>query len=105
MAQREQANVPLLLTIGAVSGFLIIVLAIGVQAWFLLEVHQEAAAKWENTPVQPVTDARLAQLVRINEYRWVDEEKKRLAIPIEEAMKLVAQEQQQAATTQKAALD
>ena len=29
-------------------------------------------------------------------YRWVDKDKKRLAIPIEEAMKQVAQQQQQA---------
>jgi len=91
MAQREQANVPLLLTIGAVSGFLIIVLAIGVQAWFLREVQQEVAAKWDNTPQQPLTDIRLAQQVRINQYRWVDKEKQRIAIPIDEAMKLVAE--------------
>ena len=102
MAQREQANVPLLLTIGAVSGFLIIVLAIGVQAWFLREVQQEVATKWDNAPIQPLTDIRLTQQVRINEFRWVDKEKQRIAIPIDEAMKLVAQ-QQAAPTTQKAA--
>ena len=103
MAQREQANVPLLLTIGAVSGFLIIVLAIGVQAWFLREVQQEVATKWDNAPIQPLTDIRLAQQVRINEFRWVDKEKQRIAIPIDQAMKLVAQ-QQAAPTTQKAAV-
>ena len=99
MAQREQANVPLLLTIGAVSGFLIIVLAIGVQAWFLREVQQEVTAKWDNAPIQPLTDIRLAQQVRINQYRWVDREKQRIAIPIDQAMKLMAQ--QAAPTTQK----
>jgi hypothetical protein len=90
MAQREQANVPLLLTIGAVSGFLIIVLAIGVQAWFLREVQQEVAQKWDNAPQQPLTDILLAQQMRISQYRWVDKDKHRVAIPIDEAMKLVA---------------
>ena len=110
MAQREQANVPLLLTIGAVSGFLIIVLAIGVQAWFLREVQQEVAQKWDNTPQQPLTDLRLAQQTRISEYRWVNKDQRRVAIPIDEAMRLVAEGKlpqppaatQPAAATQKA---
>ena len=95
MAQREQANVPLLLTIGAVSGFLVIVLAIGIQAWFLREVQREVATKWDNTPLQPITDMKRAQEMNISTYRWVDKEKKRVAIPIDEAMKLIAQQNQQ----------
>ena len=93
MAQKEQANVPLLTTIGAVSGFLLIVLAIGLQAWFLREVQREVAVKWENVPVEPVTSKKTEQLTRISTYRWVDKSKQRVAIPIDEAMKIVAQEQ------------
>ena len=96
MAQREQANVPLLLTIGAVSGFLIIVLAIGVQAWFLREVQQEVAAKWDNQPTQPLTDQRIAQQAKISRYGWAGEDKKRATIPIDEAMKLIVKQSQQA---------
>ncbi len=95
MAQREQANVPLLMTIGAVSGFLLIVLAIGLQAWFLREVQHEVTAKWENVPVQPLTNRRTEQLMRINQYRWANKEKTRVAIPIDQAMKFVAQQEQQ----------
>jgi hypothetical protein len=96
MAQREQANVPLLLTIGAVSGFLIIVLAIGIQAWFLREVQHEVATKWDNTPLQPITDLRLKQMESIHSYRWVNREQNRVAIPIDEAMQIVAKEYAQA---------
>lgn len=92
MAQREQANVPLLLTIGAVSGFLVIVLSMGIQAWFLREVQREVAQKWDNTPLQPITDIRRAQETNISTYRWVDKDKKVVAIPIDEAMKIVAQQ-------------
>ena len=94
MAQKEQANVPLLLTIGAVSGFLLLVLAIGVQAWFLREVQREVAVKWENVPVQPVAGKKIEQLMRINSYRWVDKNRQRIAIPIDEAMQIVAKENQ-----------
>src|SRR5688572_14269829 len=94
MAQREQANVPLLLTIGAVSGFLVIVLAMGIQAWFLREMQREVAQKWDNVPLQPITDIRRAQETNISGYRWVNKDKKVVAIPIDEAMKIVAQQNQ-----------
>jgi hypothetical protein len=97
MAQREQANVPLLLTIGAVSGFLVIVLAMGIQAWFLREVQREVAQKWDNTPLQPITDIKRQQETNISTFRWVDKEKKRVAIPIDDAIRIIAQENQQKA--------
>jgi hypothetical protein len=90
MAQRQEANVPLLMTIGAVSGFLLLVLAIGTEAWFLREVQHETAIKWDNAVVQPLTDQRGEQLARISNYRWADKEKTRIAIPIDQAMKIVA---------------
>src|SRR5688500_16728725 len=96
MAQREQANVPLLLTIGAVSGFLVIVLAMGIQAWFLREVQREVAQRWDNTPLQPITDIRRQQETNISTFRWVDKEKKRVAIPIDDAIRIVAQQNGQA---------
>ena len=95
MAQREQANVPLLLTIGAVSGFLVIVMAIGIQAWFLREVQREVAQKWDTTPLQPITDIRRQQETNISGYRWVDKDKKRVAIPIDEAMRMIVEQHQQ----------
>ena len=91
MAQRQEANVSLLITIGAVSGFLFLVLTIGIQAWFLREVQTEVSAKWDNAPVQPLADQRAKQLANLHGYRWANKEKNRVAIPIEEAMKMVAE--------------
>ena len=93
MAQREQANVPLLVTIGAISGVLLIVLGIGLEAWYLRAVQQEATAKWDNVPIQPLTDDRAAQWKNISTYHWVDEKKTKAAIPISEAMKMVVERQ------------
>ena len=98
MAQREQANVPLLLTIGAVSGFLVIVLAMGIQAWFLREVQREVAQKWDNTPLQPITDIVRQQETNISTYRWIDKDKHRVAIPIDEAMRIVVKQNGQVQT-------
>lgn len=90
MAQREQANVPLLLTIGIISGLLIIVLGIGLEAWYLSEVQAAVQAKWDGVKTEPVADRRAAQWKNITTFHWVDKEKKVAAIPIEDAMKIVA---------------
>jgi hypothetical protein len=91
MAQRQEANVPLLITIGAVSGFLFLALTIGLQAWFLREVQVEVTQKWDNAPIQPLTDQRAAQVTNLKTYRWINREKNRVAIPIDAAMKIVAE--------------
>ena len=78
MAIDQHHNTPLLITIGAVSGFLLLVLVIGVQAWFLREVQRETRIKYEDVPAQPVTDLKLEQLTKIHQPRWVDQGKGRV---------------------------
>src|SRR5689334_8386538 len=89
MAIEQQPNTPLLITIGAVSGFLLLVLIIGIQAWFLREVQRETRIKYEDVPAQPVTDLKIEQETKINQYRWVDQKKGTVAIPIDQAMKMI----------------
>ncbi|HEY8668726.1 MAG TPA: hypothetical protein VIL86_18915 [Tepidisphaeraceae bacterium] len=89
MAKHQEVNIARILVIGAVAGFLLIVLVIGVQGWFLQEVHQETAAKWDDTPVRWLANLRAGQLEKINSYRWVDRQHQTVAIPIDEAMKLL----------------
>jgi hypothetical protein len=100
MAIEQQPNTPLLITIGAVSGFLLLVLIIGVQAWFLREVQRETRIKYEDAPAQPVTDLKLEQLTKIHQAHWVDQGKGRVAIPIEDAMKMIVANKGQLPTTQ-----
>jgi hypothetical protein len=80
MAIKQEANVPLLLTIGAVSGFLLLVLVIGIQSWFLREVQNEVTAKWQQTPFEPVTSQLAAQERRIMQ---------EAAMPIEQAVRQI----------------
>src|SRR5947207_11956567 len=100
MAIRQEANTPLLITIGGVSGFLLLVLIIGIQAWFLREVQREVRIKYENTPIEPVTSMRDEQLSRIATYGWADQKNNRVTIPIDQAMKLIVQNHGQLPTTQ-----
>ncbi len=100
MAQRQEANVPLLLTIGTISGFLVIVLVIGIQAWFLREVQTEVAQKWDTPPIQPLTNQRQEQLHRISAYRVIDAGKNQVAIPINDAIEMIVAQQGKLPTTQ-----
>ena len=99
MAKRQEVNIAAILVIGAVAGFLVIVLIIGAQGWFLQEVHDETAAKWEDTPVSWLANLRAGQREKINSYRWVDRQKQTVAIPIDEAMKLLVANGEKLATT------
>jgi hypothetical protein len=89
VANKQGVKIDHILVIGAVAGFILLVLVIGVQGWFLDELHQETARKWDDTPIQWLADLRAGQQQKIGSYRWVDRQKQTVAIPIEEAMKLL----------------
>jgi hypothetical protein len=88
MAYNQEVNAAQIITIGAVSGLLLIVIIIGLQAWFL-SAEQRELAQYQDRPVMAVENLRLDQEMKINGYRWVDREKQIVAIPIEEAMKVI----------------
>lgn len=78
----------LLFVIGAI---LLIVVIIGLQAFFMRELRHEENIKFSENPNRELTQLQQGQLDRINSYRWVDREKQIVAIPINEAMKLLVQ--------------
>lgn len=43
---KQEVNSPLIVTVGVVSVILLVVIAIGCEAWFRYEEAQEVAAKW-----------------------------------------------------------
>lgn len=89
MANQPRAGVDHILVTGAVAGLILIVLVIGVQGWFLDEVHQETARKWDATPIRWLADLEAGQQQKIGSYRWVDRQKQTVAIPINAAMTLL----------------
>lgn len=92
MATRQDANVPLLAVIGAVSVLLILIIVIGVEAWFLSEQNAEIARKFDNTPVTWLQELKTEQQAKLETTRWVDRGKGIVQIPIEEAMKLIVKD-------------
>lgn len=93
MAHKDDTNSQLIITIGAVAGFLVIVLTIGLQAWFLNEEQSETELKWAEAVNHRLKDLRSTQAANLSTYRWIDKDKQIAAVPIDEAMKTLIQNQ------------
>jgi hypothetical protein len=91
MAYQEDTNSPLILVIGAVSGFLVIVIVIGLQAWFLNEEQQELSQVYSGAVNHQLRDLRIEQNRNVSTYRWIDRDKQIVAVPVDEAMKMLIQ--------------
>lgn len=108
-ATKQEANVSLVLCVGIVAGILVLVIVIGVQAWYTSAEEAEADVKADQYPNQTLLDLKNAQLDKISDfdltrrigsspdelkaiaatqpvYHWVDKKNNVVAIPIQEAM-------------------
>jgi hypothetical protein len=94
MAFKQEVNVPLVLTIGIISGLLVLVIVIGMQAWYQSEEQNEMAVKAAEAAQRPdnwlVQLQRGQQLVIDEKPHWTDEQKQSVAIPIGQAMEYLA---------------
>ncbi|HEX4053594.1 MAG TPA: hypothetical protein VHX86_04955 [Tepidisphaeraceae bacterium] len=97
MAYKQEVNVPLLMTIGIVSGILLLVIVIGTQAWYQAEEQEETMLKANEAQNRASTlelpDPTFGQLKEGQEKalaakpHWMDEKKKTaVAVPIRQAM-------------------
>jgi hypothetical protein len=92
MAMTQQANAPLIITIGAVSGLLLLVLMFGVEAWFRYEERAELEDQWDNSKNEWLDTLREGQAKHLSAYAF-NAETKNWSIPITDAMaKVVATE-------------
>jgi hypothetical protein len=104
MAFKQEVNVPLIFTIGVVSGVMLLVIVIGTQAWYQSEEINEMAVKAQlaqeealdpASPIVSFAELKEGQLDAIKApTHWTDATKKdRAAIPIEDAMAYLADHQ------------
>ena len=100
MAQKEGTQAQVILTIGAISGFVVIVLAIGLQAWFMSEEQSELKTKYGEAVNLQLVELREKQQANLNTYRWIDKDKQIAAIPIEQAMRDMVQSKGRLPSTQ-----
>jgi len=92
MAIKDQVNIPVIVTLSFISGFMILILMVGVQAWYLWEVKREIEVKWANSKPEQMTalmDAQKAHVHGDSAYQWVDKEKGLVAVPVEAGMKML----------------
>jgi LytS/YehU family sensor histidine kinase len=100
VAFKQQINIPLIVTIGIVSGIVLLVLIVGTQAWYEDEVDTEAAAKALEFPNKALIDMKSQQKANIETARWVDRKNNVVAIPVEDAMKIMVATQGKFPTTE-----
>jgi hypothetical protein len=94
VAYKQEVNVPLIVTIGAVSVVLLVVLIIGTEAWYDSEAQAQAnleADVYGHPTLQALKDQQMAVLNDPQHpYHWVDKSKGIVAIPIDDAIKIMA---------------
>jgi len=97
MAFKQEVNVPLIFTIGVVSGIVLLVIVIGTQAWYQSEEINEVAIKAQEavgrsldpaSPTKTFAELKEEQQTALEaKPHWTDLTKKtRAAVPIEDAM-------------------
>jgi hypothetical protein len=97
MAYKQEVNVPLIMTIGIVSGILLLVTVIGTQAWYQSEEQDEIMLKSAEATERSLTiglpnatfaELKAGQNLALNaKSHWTDEKKKtRVTLPINDAI-------------------
>ena len=91
MAFKQEVNVPLIVTIGVISCILVVVLIVGTEAWYDSEAQAEFNFEADQFPNTSLMSLKAGQQANINSYRWVDQKKGIVTIPIEDAIKIMIQ--------------
>jgi hypothetical protein len=100
MAFKEDVNSQLIITIGAMSGFMVIVVVIGLQAWFMSEEKREMDEKYADAQNPELVELRKEEHTKISTYRWIDKDRKIAAIPVDDAMTMLIQNKGKLPATQ-----
>ena len=87
MSIKQEVNATLILTIGAVGGFLFLVIVIGLQAWFLWARDIELRSKIDQAGRTEATAMLKVQEARISNYAITGDG--RAVIPIDVAMQAI----------------
>ena len=67
MAIKQDVNAPLILTVGVVSGLMLLVIMFGLEAWFGYEENREIDEKWRlNPPTADLVRIRSEQMAKVD---------------------------------------
>jgi hypothetical protein len=93
-------DVPKVVTIGAVSVIILVVILAGTHGYYLKYDRGEFAAKYYPATSPLVDDTNKLAAERLHAYRWANEQKSAAAIPIDTAIKIMVQTKGRPPTTQ-----
>jgi hypothetical protein len=100
MAIKQDVNAPLIVTIGVISGMLLLVAVFGVQAWFFHEEDTTLRQKWDAAPNVQYNTMRDDQRHQIETAGVSRGKEKFRTIPIEVAMQKIVDTGGKLPTTQ-----
>jgi len=89
MATGDDVNTPVIALVGFISALLFFAIIILLEVAFYWAEAQQRYEKDVSQPPLELTTLTHNQQARLAEYRWVDEKKGVVAIPIDRAMELV----------------
>ena len=92
MAEQENLNIPMIVTVGLISVVLTAVSVIAVQALYFNYATAETQRKVVEAPTADADSKLAEQIAKLSRYSWTDREKGVVTVPIERAMRLVVQE-------------
>jgi hypothetical protein len=92
MSSQSDPDVPRIVYIGVLGVILTFVIIVALQVIFYRMEQTEIARKVARHGPEEVFRLQATQLEQLNNYRWVDRKTNTVAIPIERAMEIVAQE-------------
>ena len=89
MAMKDEVNAPLIVTLGILSGFLVLISAIGVQAGYLFEEQREITRKYDLAKNEWLEDIHRVATTHLT-LSQLDQGRKAATVPIDVAMEIVA---------------
>lgn len=86
-ASSRDMNIPVLVTLGAVSTILVYVIVVATQAWFRFEFNREYERKVLTREDPELIELKAEQYGRLEGGQWVNQEQGVATIPIADATK------------------
>lgn len=92
MAEKENLNIPMIVTVGLISVVVTAVSVIAVQALYYSYATNETQRKVIEAPTADADSKLAEQIAKLSRYSWTNRKKGVVTVPIERAMRLIVQE-------------
>lgn len=99
MNENDNVDTPLLTVVGVIAAVAVFAIIVGLQGLFLNMSHAVEQERTEGSSVPSVADMAAQQATLLNGFRWIDEKKGIVAVPITLAETFVLREYKSLAPT------